>query len=55
MIWKKNIKKLGYDKPISMLIRAELTWDILLNLQFKLRDWNNLIKKINRIIKLFFY
>ena len=37
-----------------MLIRAELTWDILLNPRFRLCDWNNLIKKLNRIIKLSF-
>jgi hypothetical protein len=37
-----------------MLIRVELTWDILLNPRFRLCDWNNLIKKLNRIIKLSF-
>ena len=44
----------GHDKYITILIKTELIWDISLNLVSKSCDWNNLIKILKEIIKLFF-
>jgi hypothetical protein len=44
----------SHDKYITILIKIRLIWDISLNLVSKSCDWNNPIKILKEIIKLFF-
>jgi len=52
---KKKGNKINtvHDKYITILIKTELIWDISLNLVSKSCDWNNPIKILKEIIKLF--